>query len=453
MKTLHFIKVFEEEAIAWEDKLNRLHLLFDTWIDVQRKWVYLEGVFCGSSDIQQLLPQESSKFKTIDNDFLIMMKKVAKSPHILDVLNIQGLQHTLERLSDMLSKVQKALGEYLEKQRSAFPRFYFVGDEDLLEIIGHSKDVVKIQRHLRKMFAGIALLKLSDDETSIIGMLSREHEEINFPDPVKYKEISKIHEWLNMVENQMRVSLGNCLDISLREFIQLSSKDELDKDLFLKWVETTPAQIIVLTIKVIWTQKVENALSNNSQVFLKQTLDWIGNILDLLAFNVLFDLQPITRKKYEHLIIELIHQRDVIRRLIQAGVKTLKDFAWTEEMRFYWNEKESHETKLMISIANASFAYGFEYLGVVDKLVQTPLTDRCYLTLTQALNLRLGGAPAGPAGTGKSLRNSTIVYTPNGPKLNGDLQIGDEVCKIGVFRVHFKDGGFVDCSDDHLLVC
>eukprot|EP01156_Anaeramoeba_ignava_P005921 Anaeramoba_ignava/a347318_420.p1 GENE.a347318_420~~a347318_420.p1 ORF type:complete len:2859 (+),score=994.33 a347318_420:263-8839(+) len=466
MKNSPFYKVFEEEAIAWEDKLNRLHLLFDTWIDVQRKWVYLEGVFCGSSDIQQLLPQESSKFRNIDNDFLITMKKVVKSPHILDVLNLPGIQNSLERLSDMLSKIQKALGEYLEKQRSAFPRFYFVGDEDLLEIIGHSKDVVKIQRHLRKMFAGIALLKLSDDETSIIGMLSREHEEINFPDPIKYKEIPKIHEWLSLVENQMRVSLGNCLDISLREFIQLSSKDELDKDLFLKWVETTPAQIIVLTIQAIWTQKVENALSNKSETLLKKTLDWIGNILDLLAFNVLFDLQPITRKKYEHLIIELIHQRDVIRRLIQTNVRTLDNFSWIQEMRFYWNEKESHEKKLMISIANASFAYGFEYLGVVDKLVQTPLTDRCYLTLTQALNLRLGGAPAGPAGTGKSLRNSTIVYTPNGPKLNGDLQIGDEVCtpdgkfakilavypqgKIGVFRVHFKDGGFVDCSDDHL---
>lgn len=69
------------------------------------------------------------------------MKKVFKSPFILDVLNIQGVQKSLERLADLLSKIQKALGEYLERERSAFPRFYFVGDEDLLEIIGNSKDV------------------------------------------------------------------------------------------------------------------------------------------------------------------------------------------------------------------------------------------------------------------------------------------------------------------------
>ena len=46
-------------------------------------------------------------------------------------------------------------------------------------------------------------------------------------------------------------------------------------------------------------------------------------------------------------------------------------------------------------MANAKFNYGFEYLGVQDKLVQTPLTDRCYLCMTQALEARLGGSPFG----------------------------------------------------------
>ena len=103
------------------------------------------------------------------------------------------------------------------------------------------------------------------------------------------------------------------------------------------------------------------------------------------------DLDSIKRKKYEHLITELVHQRDVTRKLIANKVSSSQDFAWLYEMRFYFNASEENVLhKLSIHVANAKFYYGFEYLGVGERLVQTPLTDRCYLTLTQALQSRLG---------------------------------------------------------------
>ena len=106
------------------------------------------------------------------------MKKVAKMPLIMDVLNIQGVQRQLERLADLLGKIQKALGEYLERERASFPRFYFVGDEDLLEIIGNSKSLPKLQKHFKKMFAGVSSILLSEDETVIKGLSSKEGEEV-----------------------------------------------------------------------------------------------------------------------------------------------------------------------------------------------------------------------------------------------------------------------------------
>lgn len=106
------------------------------------------------------------------------MKKVAKTPLIVDVLNIQGVQRQLERLADLLGKIQKALGEYLERERASFPRFYFVGDEDLLEIIGNSKSIPKLQKHFKKMFAGVSALVLNEEENLISGLSSKEGEEV-----------------------------------------------------------------------------------------------------------------------------------------------------------------------------------------------------------------------------------------------------------------------------------
>lgn len=107
------------------------------------------------------------------------MKKVAKTPLVVDVLNIQGVQRQLERLADLLGKIQKALGEYLERERASFPRFYFVGDEDLLEIIGNSKSLPKLQKHFKKMFAGVAAIVFNDEENLITGLSSKEGEEVS----------------------------------------------------------------------------------------------------------------------------------------------------------------------------------------------------------------------------------------------------------------------------------
>jgi len=75
-----------------------------------------------------MLFNEYTRFKGIDAEFTSLMKKISLKPNIIETMNIQGLQKTLTRIIDMLSNIQKALSDYLETQRAAFARFYFVGD-------------------------------------------------------------------------------------------------------------------------------------------------------------------------------------------------------------------------------------------------------------------------------------------------------------------------------------
>ncbi|KAJ7171883.1 dynein heavy chain protein 1 [Mycena crocata] len=402
MKLSPYYKVFEEEAASWEEKLNRIHVLFDVWIDVQRQWVYLEGIFSGSADIKHLLPVESGRFQNINAEFLTVMKKVYKSPFVIDVMNIQGVQKSLERLADLLNKIQKALGEYLERERSSFPRFYFVGDEDLLEIIGNSKDILRIMKHLKKMFAGISTIMLDEDLTQIQGMASREGEEVQFTTPILLKDFPKINDWLAKIESMMRLSLADLLSDAVTELqVFYGTGSSLPMDQLMLWMEKYPAQLVTLAVQVAWTTAVEASLDAKKTP--EEPLQTISQALDLLADIVLQELSPVTRRKCEHLITELVHQRDVTRSLISEKVLDTKGFTWLYQMRFYLDRAaEDPLERLAIKVADASFPYGWEYLGVPDRLVQTPLTDRVYLTLTQALDNQLGGAPFGPAGTGKT---------------------------------------------------
>ncbi|KAF9454965.1 dynein heavy chain [Macrolepiota fuliginosa MF-IS2] len=402
MKLSPYYKVFEEEASSWEEKLNRIHVLFDVWIDVQRQWVYLEGIFSGSADIKHLLPVESARFQNINTEFLAVMKKVYKSPFVLDVMNIAGIQKSLERLADLLNKIQKALGEYLERERSSFPRFYFVGDEDLLEIIGNSKDILRIMKHLKKMFAGISTVSLDEELTQIQGMASREGEEVRFSEPILLKDYPKINDWLARIETMMRLSLADLLCGAVTELQSFfGNGSELVKDDLMNWLEKYPAQLVTLAIQVAWTAAVETSLEAHQAP--ENPLDTIRQALDLLADIVLQELSPVTRRKCEHLITELVHQRDVTRSLISQRVLDNQGFTWLSQMRFYLDGSiENPLDRLSIKVAETSYHYGWEYLGVPDRLVQTPLTDRVYLTLTQALDKQLGGSPFGPAGTGKT---------------------------------------------------
>ena len=87
-------------------------------------------------------------------------------------MTIPNLFKSLDLLYNKLEKIQKALSAYLEEQRNKFARFYFVGDEDLLEIIGSSQNVASIQKHFGKMFAGLNYV-INEGGTILKGMRSR----------------------------------------------------------------------------------------------------------------------------------------------------------------------------------------------------------------------------------------------------------------------------------------
>jgi dynein heavy chain len=113
------------------------------------------------------------------------------------------------------------------------------------------------------------------------------------------------------------------------------------------------------------------------------------------------------RIKIETLVTIQVHQRDVFsdltKRFKEKKLSDSQDFELLKQTRFSWAPHSSDyhgQGACVISICDVEYKYNNEYLGCKERLVITPLTDRCFITLSQAMGMCLGGAPAGPAGTG-----------------------------------------------------
>lgn len=394
------VREFQEEGKLWEDRLTKLRAAFDAWVDVQRRWVYLEGILFGSSDIKAQLPAEWSRFKSVDTEFVALMRRIASKPSAMEVLNIDNLQRTLERLGNVMGVIQRALGEYLAKQRADFSRFYFLGDDDLLEIMGNSGEPGKVLAHIGKMFAGIAGARSVSDglpenvRTRLDAMVSKDGEVVPFHKPIDITENTNVKEWLKDIETNMQTTLALLLESAVQEddFNVDTSLTTENEEKFVGWATKFPAQVMILATQINWSMGVDKALVDSdvekSLSSLLSVLEWK---LEVMARTVLKELPPDARKKFEQMITELVRQRDIVRSLLKDKVTDPKDFRWLYHLRYHYEpSSEVLSEKLVVMLSNASFHYGFEYLGIGERLVQTPLTDKCFLTLTQALHFRLG---------------------------------------------------------------
>ena len=151
MQVSRYIGCFSDEVRQWERDLNNVIECIDIWMLVQRKWMYLEGIFIGSDDIRMQLRDAAKAFDRVDAEFKKIMLSTSKNPNVLACCNQERRLEDLTRLSSELDVCQKSLSDYLESKRNAFPRFFFISDDELLSILG-TADPTSVQIHMLKLF-------------------------------------------------------------------------------------------------------------------------------------------------------------------------------------------------------------------------------------------------------------------------------------------------------------
>lgn len=244
LKESQFFKPFEVEASQYEIKMATLDQVLTQLNLIQRKWVFLEPIFSKGA-----LPSEQSRFRRVDEEFTDIMGSVERDPKLFNLADELLFPQLVERLTtmvDQLDRCQKALADFLEEKRSRMPRFYFIGDEDLLEILGQAQNPAVIQSHLKKLYQGVYRVEFSEQQDQIVAMLSAAGERVELHTPVAVT--SNVEEWLETFTNEMRRTIraltAQCVSASAPDY------------------HAFPSQVLCLTEQIRFCSQAEQAIKS-----------------------------------------------------------------------------------------------------------------------------------------------------------------------------------------------
>ena len=421
----------------WLKNLNLVSDVIDVWFIVQKKWIYLQSIFgVAGGDIRVTLKEAANKFDHTDKKFKKIMDDTAKNPNVLTSCITSGRLEDLRGILRDLEICQKKLARYLESKRLQCPRFYFLSDDELLFILG-TTDVENTQKHIPNIFmANITELKLSKSK-AVVGMRCEEEEDYDFR--VQVKPDGPVEEWINKVADEMK----RTMKLLSKEAVFYYAKDERTP-----WITGTLGQCCLVASQVWWTYAVEDvfrrvregdkyAMKNES---VKQTVQ-----LDELIDMIRTDIDNKNRNKVNTLIVINVHGRDIVEGFVRDSILDAKEFEWESQLRFYWDHAMDD---IQIKQCTGVFNYGHEYQGLSGRLVITPLTDRCVMTLTTALTFYLGGAPAGPAGTGKTETVKDLAKAVGLKYVVNNCGEGLDYRQMGKIFSGLSQTGFWGCFDE-----
>ena len=436
-----YLATFEEEVTTWQKDLAGVADVMVVLSDNQRVWSYLEPLFMKSKEVQEELPEDAARFKGIDKEVKGLLKEAETTRWILKACNKDGLYDLLEGVQDRLSRCKKSLNDFLDAKRRIFPRFYFTSEADLLDILSNGSTPRKIAHHVGKVFLATKSLTMHSPEemrknnpsndvtvndakrpfvTDVVTSVGMER----FVFDVPFQLENKVEVYMQVVQDAMTSSLTSLLKNSAARYAKLKV-NALRTDGRIDWLmerydikgnenhvmngrPAEPAQCAIYTAAMNYVFEVEKALDSDESWKAVEKYGKIQNqdLLDL----VLLTRTPVSAEDRGRIMVLITmdaHSRDTIADLVRQKVENKGQFQWSRQLR---QSYDAETDTFVIRNFDANFKYAYEYLGNGGRLVITPLTDRIYCTCCQAYTLKLGCAPAGPAGTGKTETTKDLAF-------------------------------------------
>ena len=423
----------EKNPFIIKQDLERYLNAIDFLKSFQKKFKYLENIIY-SGDMKRTL--QDSSFDKVDIDWKGALNKIGQGA----ISRVIDLQVSMGPKAKILDQIQHKIEEQLMQMRIQFERFFFISNDDLLYMLANSKNsenksgvdgFEQIKPYLSKIFEDVYELNyiqtLGTSGKEIVAVISLSKEKLKFQKGVKVDD--DLARWIGQLETKINETMKERMLQAYKSYEDIKDetkheiwitygslddntqdnkhqkKEDEEKQLNLSQVVTTISHVkfcddTETSIKelskesnalIIWYSRIEKAILSYSKMVNKVYEGELRNV----------------RRTISNLITHHVHFKDILGSLIESELEYEDDFVWQKQLRTYFLSTDPlsrDERNLMVKIKQLKyeFDYGYEYFGPSTRIVISPLTDRVWLTMSSALQIKLGCSLGGPAGTGKT---------------------------------------------------
>ncbi|XP_053593840.1 dynein axonemal heavy chain 7-like [Microplitis demolitor] len=382
MKGSYFVKPIAEAVVDFYQSLMRVRDVIQKWNELQDESSFLSPIFANQLDTKLL---KADLYFEVGETLNTIRDSILDRPTFKNIGKSTKYYEELMVAAEKIEIINEAISRHLDSVRLIFPRFFFLSNNEIIEILFNKSNFERIKLLMQKCFQGIKDVKLNRSK-EIVSILSDHREELLLKEKIScVPKESSSENWLQSIESKITDSVrqeivNNLFSIDMMALTKLNS----------------PAMITECLAKLFWTSNVQKCFFDFTPTKLQQILD----DQNILIANTIADLKNLASRKQRLILMSLItifcNQKEIVQQLIDT--KTIKetDFYWIVQMRFYWQEN------IKVHMVNASKHYGYEfYTTDYPSLINTPLTDRCYRSIFEADRHHFFGALVGSAATGK----------------------------------------------------
>ncbi|XP_073468800.1 dynein heavy chain domain-containing protein 1 [Aquarana catesbeiana] len=414
-----------DDISGWIQKLQDLALALDLWISFQRRWVFLTKIQC---EMELQLPS-LEMFLPIDQTFRSFLEVTRQDPLVLSILNprrkrdhhfhgealCSAFRTGISVMEDIIINMADVLYSYCY----AFPRLFFLGDQDLVEILAASPEpserlpcALLCFPHLtdvtfQSQSPNMSTFPLYSSQSLTVGVTGNFQEMLTFKSAIQWNP--KTVSWLIQMEGRLKDSIRDQLELCLSEF----RKERLEGAG--QWVArgiSYPWQCLAVTEEVLWCEGIEkvlltdqkSSLKNQHRLKIQLLTDRLTSYTQVVTKLTLYREQAF----FSAWIILAIQQRDRTLSLLNTEIQTLNSFSWSKQFKYRVSPKlcsedlthdnddpemsdsqthpGSSSLQCYVDVCGYRLPYGYEYVGLDMSIAETPLSERTALGLIMGLH-------------------------------------------------------------------